>query len=139
MERRLAHVEMALEQIGLRACRRCKRFFRRSDPGLLFDSHGPVCVECIPEWWAGLSMELAVDERATVERQLTQWLVAHHQGAVIRDSRKVPPPEVLKLRVVVACEQCQGTGAVSHNHCRYCDSRGTVWVVVPKEAGGTEI
>jgi hypothetical protein len=58
IDRRLAHVEMALEQIGLRACRHCNRFFRRSEPGLLFDCRGPVCVECIQEWWAQLSTEL---------------------------------------------------------------------------------
>jgi hypothetical protein len=139
IERRLGHVESALEQIGLRACRHCKRYFRRSEPGLLFDCRGPVCVECIPEWRAELSTELTVNERATVERQLTQWLLVYHQGTIVRESRKVPEPQLLKVRVVVGCERCQGTGRVSNSRCRYCDGRGTVWVVVPKEAQQAEI
>ena len=138
LERRLAHVEMALGEVGLRACGYCGRYFRHSAPGALFELHGAVCLDCIPEWLAQLSGDVTVPERRTIERQLLQWLVAHHQGTIVRESRKLPESDLTRLRLVVGCERCDGTGTVSNSRCRYCDGRGTFWVVLLKDAVGPE-
>jgi len=138
LERRLARVEMALEQVGLRACRQCGRYFRHSTPRALFELRGAVCVDCIPEWLAQLGGDVTVPERRTIERKLMQWLVAHHQGTIVRESRKLPESDLLKLKVVVGCERCDGSGTVSNSRCKYCDGRETLWVVLLKDAMGPE-
>ena len=131
LERGLEHLKAGLGLLGVKPCRCCGIYYRRSDSGSLFDGGQLVCFDCVPKWWERRSPELSVKDRQTVERELRRWLVSHHHGAVIGKSSDLPRPERLLMKLVTGCEQCQGTGKTHQGgRCHPCDGRGTVWVVV---------
>ncbi len=138
LEQRLASLEQALKQLsdglgllGVKPCSQCGVFYRRSDPGALFHSGDFVCFKCISHWWSHRCPELSGDDRGTAERELRQWLMSHHHAEVILRPEKLPEPEKLLIKLVTACEDCDGSGKTpSGGRCHHCDGRGTVWVVI---------
>jgi hypothetical protein len=129
----LDHLRDGLALVGVKPCCWCRKFFRYSNNGALFDCGELVCYGCVPEWWQRRRTELSVEDREVVERKLTRWLLNHHHATVIRQSAKLPESQRQELRIVVACQECRGTGKLRRERCRYCDGRGTVWVVIPKQ------
>jgi hypothetical protein len=49
----LDRLKDAFGLLGVSACSWCKKFFRRADPGALFDTGGGelICYGSIQEWW----------------------------------------------------------------------------------------
>ena len=134
---RLAALQSDLERLttgvallGIKPCSWCKKFFRNSDPGALFDAGGTVCYGCIPEWWLRQSSELSLKQRELIEYELKNWLVRCHHAEVIKAPEKLPKDPLAKLQIVVSCYECSATGNLSGTRCRFCDGRGTVWIVV---------
>jgi hypothetical protein len=131
LERGLEHLKTALGLLGVKPCCWCDTFYRRSDPGALFDCGELVCFDCIPTWWLQRSPELSAGDRQKTERELRRWLVSHHHAEVIRRPADLPKPEQLVVKLVTGCEQCEASGKTySGGRCSHCDGRGTVWVVV---------
>ena len=139
-EERLARIERDLDRLreGLallevKPCSCCGKFYRAST-GALFDNGTPVCFACLPQWWPRRSPEMDVADRQKCEMALTRWVLSHHQAEVIRRPEALPDPESLKLKLVVGCEQCQGTGKdfSGTKPCARCDGRGTLWLVLRK-------
>ncbi|HYW45298.1 MAG TPA: hypothetical protein VE959_20720 [Bryobacteraceae bacterium] len=138
MVERLASLERALEQmkaglglLGVKPCSRCGIFYRRSDPGALFDGGEPVCFDCVPQWWSQRSPQLSTKDRQKPESELRRWLVSHHHAEVIGRFADLPEPDKLLVKLVVGCEQCESSGKTyTGKRCPHCDGRGTVWVVV---------
>jgi len=123
----------ALGLLGVSSCSRCKKFFRRSDPGALFDAGELVCYGCIHEWWPQRCAQLSVKDRETLEGRLVRWLRGHHHAEVFKDPARLPESSVQELHLVANCLECGGTGKfMGQERCRYCDGRGTVWVIVSR-------
>jgi hypothetical protein len=131
IERELAHVKDALRLLGVQPCHRCGRYFRRADHAALIDCGDLVCYQCIPAWWPHRCEELSIKDRNAIEHKLMRWLVAHHNGQVIHDLRKLPDSQFLELKIAVTCDDCNGTGVQGRARCPRCDG-GSIWVVVPK-------
>ena len=138
IERELVHVKDALGLLGVQPCHRCKRYFRRADHGALIDCGDLVCYECIHEWWPHRCEELSVKDREAIERKLKRWLVAHHNGQVIHDLRKLPDSQLVELKIAATCEDCNGTGVQGHARCPRCDG-GSIWVVVLKRGANPDV
>lgn len=131
LERGLEHMKAGLGLLGLKPCSWCGVFFRRSDPGALFDGGELVCFDCIPGWWSHRAPQLSAEDRQKRESALRRWLVSHHNAEVIGRLKDLPKAEELKLKLVTPCEHCNGTGKTySGGRCHHCDGRGTIWVVV---------
>lgn len=130
----LDRMKDALALLGVNACLWCKKYFRRSDAGALFDAGGQmVCYGCIREWWAARGAQVSDKERQDLEGKLVFWLRDHHRAESFKDPAKVPPSDEQELCVVANCLECHGTGILGgEERCRYCEGRGTVWVIVPK-------
>jgi hypothetical protein len=134
----LAHYQLeidrlknALALLGVNACSWCKRFFRSTDPGALFDAGELICYGCILEWWTQRSAQLSSKERENLEGKLVFWLRDFHHAELFKDPAKLPDPAVRELNIVANCLECHGTGkSLGGEHCRFCEDRGTVWVVV---------
>lgn len=137
IERELGHLKDALGLLGVRPCGGCQRFFRHADVNL-FDCGDLVCYDCIREWWPHRRAELGVKEREIIEHKLVSWLVAHHNGQVIHDLRKLPEDQLQEMRIVATCGRCNGTGTQGRQRCPYCDG-GSIWVVVPKRGIDGEV
>ena len=133
IERDLDHLREGLALLGVKRCCWCRKFFRHSQNGALFDCGELVCYGCVPEWWQRRRTELTVQDGQLVENKLTRWLLNHHHATIIQQSAKLPEAQRQKLRLVVACQECHGTGLLRREYCRYCDGRGTLWVVIPSE------
>jgi len=130
LERGLEHLKAGLGLLGVKSCSWCGIFYRRSDPGTLFDFGELVCFDCIPRWWLHRSPELSASDREKAERELRRWMVSHHQAEVIRRPGDLPKPERLVVKLVTGCEQCESSGKTyTGGRCSHCDGRGTVWVV----------
>jgi hypothetical protein len=107
-----------------------REYFLFSDGKALFDAGELVCYKCLQNWWQQREPTLSIEGRQAIEHRLARWLVAHHNASIIRQSEKLPRAEMLEIKVVVACEQCGGTGKLANGaRCRKCDGRGIVWVV----------
>jgi len=131
LERGLEHLKAGLGLLGVKPCNWCGIFFRRSDPGTLFDCGEVICFDCIPRWWLHRSPGLSANDRQRVESGLRRWLVTHHHAEVIGRSGDLPQPERLLMKLVTGCEQCDASGKTyTGGRCPHCDGRGTVWVVV---------
>jgi hypothetical protein len=129
----LERMKEALALLGVNACAWCKKFLRRADPGALFDAGSLICYGCIREWWPQRSAEIDDKERQSLEGKLVFWLRDFHHAELFKDPAKLPQPSEQALQIVAKCLECHGTGSsLGQAHCRYCEGRGTVWVVVAK-------
>jgi hypothetical protein len=124
----------AVSLLGVSACGWCKKYFRRSDSGALFDAGELVCYGCIPEWWPQRYAQLAAKEREDLEGKLVFWLRDHHHAETFKDPAKLPESSLQELHIVANCLECRGTGkSLGQEHCRFCEGRGTVWVIVSRK------
>ena len=131
LERSLEHLKAGLGLLGVKPCSWCGAFYRRSDPGALFDCGELVCYDCVPRWWLRRCPELSAKDRQTAEGALRRWLVTHHHAEVIGKLGDLPKPERRLMELVTGCEQCEASGKTyAGGRCSHCDGRGTVWVVV---------
>lgn len=128
----LNRLKEGLRLLGLGQCSTCGRYLLSEHGKNLFEAAGElVCFNCIEEAWQRRSPDFSVPERQAIEQKLLRWLVAHHEAKVIRQAAKMPRPETVKLKIVVACGECNGTGrSPSGGACSYCEARGSEWVVV---------
>jgi len=130
----LDRLKEAFGLLGINACSCCKKFFRRTDPGALFDGGELVCYSCIREWWPERCAQLSAKDRETIEGKLVFWLRDYHHAELFKDPAKLPESSQQELHLVANCLECRGTGkSMGQEHCRYCEGRGTVWVIVPKK------
>jgi hypothetical protein len=131
----LDRLKDALGLLGVNACSRCKKFYRRTEPGALFDASGElICYADILEWWLQRSAQLGTKDREAVEGKLVFWLRDYHQAETFKDPTKLPPSSQQELHIVANCLECHGTGkSLGQDHCRFCEDRGTVWVIVSKK------
>jgi hypothetical protein len=130
----LDRLKDALGLLGIIACSRCKKFYRRTEPGTLFDAGELVCYACIHEWWPQRSAQLSSKDRETLEGKLVFWLRDYHQAETFKDPAKLPDTSLQDLHIVANCLECRGTGKLmGQERCRYCDGRGTVWVIVSRK------
>jgi hypothetical protein len=139
LEERLARIERELElqktglaALGVKPCSRCGIYYQRSNPGALLHCGSElVCFQCIQQWWLERSPKLSPNERTKTESELCRWLLNHHQAELILRLDDLPSPEQLRIKLVVGCESCNGSGKnITGKLCKQCDGRGTVWVVV---------
>jgi len=131
----LDRLKNALALLGVSDCSWCKKFLRRTDPGALFDAGELVCYGCIPEWWPQRYAGLTTKERENLEGKLVFWLRDHHHAETFKDPAKLPEASLQELHLVVTCLECHGTGkSLGQDHCRFCDDRGTVWVIVSRKS-----
>jgi hypothetical protein len=130
----LDRLEDAFGLLGITACSRCKKFYRRTDPGALFDAGELVCYGCIHQWWPQRCLQLNTKDRENLEAKLVFWLRDYHQAETFKDPAKLPDPSVQELHIVANCLECHGTRkSLGQDHCRFCEDRGTVWVIVSRK------
>ena len=131
----LDRLKDAFGLLGVSQCSWCKKFFRRSDPGALFDTGSElICYGDIPEWWPQCRAQLSAKDRETLEGKLVFWLRATHHAEIFKDPAKLPESSLQELNIVANCLECHGTGrSLGQERCRYCDGRGTVWVIVSRK------
>ena len=132
IDRDLENLRNGLILLGIKPCCHCGTFFRASERSQLFDCGELVCLDCIHEWWASRSSELSLDDREVTERNLVHWLVNHHRAQVIRKTEEFSETPRQKLRLIVSCARCEGTGASVRKRCEACDGRGTVCLAISK-------
>ena len=134
IERDLGQLKDGLSLLGIRSCSHCRKFFRSSEPGTLFNAGELVCFGCIPDWWQQRTAQLNAKERDELESRLVHWLREYHRAEVIKTPNKLPEASTLALQMVANCLECHGSGVLMESErCRYCDGRGTVWIVSPKK------
>jgi hypothetical protein len=133
VERDMERLREGLALLDVKPCSCCGKFYR-SSTGALFDSGTPVCFACLPQWWPLHSPGMGAAERQKTEMALTRWVLSHHHAEVIRRPEDLPDPEHLRLKLVVGCEQCQGSGKdfSGNKLCPRCDGRGTLWLISRK-------
>lgn len=130
----LERLKDALALLGVSACSWCKKFLRRTDPGSLFDAGDLVCYGCIHEWWPQRFSQLDGKERENLEGKLVFWLRDFHRAELFKDPAKLPETSQQELHIVANCLECRGTGKLmGDERCRYCEGRGTVWVIVSRK------
>jgi hypothetical protein len=135
IERDLDHLRQGLGLLGVKPCAWCKKFFRLSDAGALFDCGDlACCYGCIHEWWSHQSGELSLKDRKIVEHKLVRWLMAHHNAHIIHQLGKIPEDSLQARRIVADCLECAGTGILLGGRCHHCNGAGTAWVVLPSPA-----
>jgi hypothetical protein len=124
----------AFDLLGVNPCHWCKKFYRRADPGALFDAGKLVCYACIPKWWPHCCAQLSTKDRETLEGKLVFWLRATHNAEIYKDPAKLPESSLQELHLIANCLECRGTGkSMGEERCRYCGGRGTVWVIVSRK------
>ena len=125
----------AFELLGVNASFWCHKYYRRAEPGALFDAGGKlVCYGCVPQWWP--QAQLTAKERDDLEGKLVFWLKATHNAEVFKDPTKLPDSSLQELHLVAQCLECRGTGkSLGEDTCRFCMGRGTVWVIVSRKQG----
>jgi hypothetical protein len=131
LERALEHMKAGLALLGVEPCNWCGIYYKSSDPGALFHSGGFACYNCIPQWWLQQSPKLNVADRQKAERDLKRWLIRYHNAEVIGRLDDLPRAEGLLVKLVIGCEECEGTGkSYTGRLCARCNGGGTVWLVV---------
>ncbi len=124
----------AFSLLGITTCFRCNKFYRRTEPGALFDAGELICYSCISAWWPQRCAQLSTKDRSDLEGRLVFWLRDFHHSESFKDPAKLPDPSLQELNIVATCLECRGTGKMlGEERCRYCDGRGTVWVIVSKK------
>jgi hypothetical protein len=132
----LSRLKDAFALLGVSDCSWCRKFFRRSDAGSLFDAGELVCYGCIHEWWPQRSAQLDSKDREDLESKLVFWLRGSHNAEIFKDPAKLPDTSLQELHIVANCLECRGTGkSLGQDNCRYCAGRGTVWVIVSRKQG----
>jgi hypothetical protein len=132
----IARLRDALGLLGVSACSWCKKFWRRTDPGALFDAGELICYGCIHEWWPRHGEQLSSKDRENLEGKLVFWLRDYHHAETFKDPAKLPESELQELHIVATCLECRGTGkSLGQDSCRFCEGRGTVWVIVSRKKG----
>lgn len=131
VEQELARLKSGLELLGVKACCCCRNLFRATEPGNLFDAGELVCFACIHHWWTERSPGLAAPDRELIEHKLVHWLLNHHGAKVIQDHRKLPAGGPQELRLMAACEECEGKGSWAGARCHFCDGTGALCLVFP--------
>jgi hypothetical protein len=127
----LERMKDAFALLGVNACSECQKFFRRTEPGALFDAGELICYGCIHEWWPRRCAQLTAKERENLEGKLVFWLRDHHHAETFKDPAKLPESSLQELNIVANCLECRGTGKLmGQENCRYCEGRGSVWVIV---------
>lgn len=136
VERNLSHLVQGLSLLGVKRCSHCQRFFRASQPGVLFAAGDQmVCFECIPAWWPSCREQLSCEDRQKTEGDLVYWLRSFHDARSFCDNGKPPETGSVKFELLANCLECRGTGTyLGDKRCRYCSGPGTVRIVVPKLA-----
>jgi hypothetical protein len=131
----LDRLKEAFELLGVSACHWCHKFYRRAEPGALFDAGGKlVCYGCISKWWPQCCAQLTAKEREDLEGKLVFWLKANHNAEVFKDPAKLPDSSMQELHLIANCLECRGTGkSLGEDTCRFCTGRGTVWVIVSRK------
>jgi hypothetical protein len=130
----LDRLKDGLALLGIHACSWCKKFLRRSDPGALFDAGELVCYSCIHEWWPQRVAQLGIKERETLEGKLVFWLRDFHHAETYKDPAKLPESSLQELHIEATCLECRGAGkSMGQERCRFCEGRGTVWVIVARK------
>jgi hypothetical protein len=129
----LALVSDGLLLLRLRRCSQCRKFYRSSDRGALFDGGELVCRNCIEQWWASRFAELKVPDREAMERRLANWLLGYH-GAKVRQWPQGDGELLPAFRLVMNCVRCDGSGVIGATRCGSCQGRGTVRVVVARRS-----
>ena len=132
ISRELDNIRDGLRILGLMQCSCCRRYFKCPDGKNLLNAGQLVCYGCVRGWWEQRSPQLTIAERKINERQILRWLATYYQARVIRRLSQMPAAEEVDLKMVVGCEQCNGTGQSGASRCRNCDGRGSEWVVVVK-------
>jgi hypothetical protein len=126
----------ALSLLGVNPCAWCKKFFRRSEPGTMFDAGELICYGCIREWWPQRSAQLGGKEHENLEGKLVFWLRDFHRAETFKDPAKHPESSQQELNIVANCLECHGTGkSLGQDNCRFCEGRGTVWIIVSRKKG----
>ena len=134
----IGRMKDALALLGVSQCSWCKKYFRRTEPGAMFDGGQLVCYGCIPEWWPQRREQLTASsatskDRDDLEGKLVFWLRQFHKAESFKDPAKLPDCSQQELCLEVACLECRGTGTSGGDErCRFCEGRGLVWIVVPK-------
>ncbi len=126
----LDHLKAGLRLLGVKQCSYCRKYFLSQDGKTLIEAGELVCYKCLQKWWQERSPSFTIEERQAAEHKLLRWLVAHHGAKVIRQAGKLPRPADMELKIVVTCEECNGSGKnESRAECHNCEGRGSVWVV----------
>ena len=69
-----------------------------------------------------------------LEGKLVFWLRDYHRAETFKDPAKLPDNSLQELHIVANCLECRGTGKLlGDERCRYCEGRGTVWVIVSRK------
>jgi hypothetical protein len=132
----LARLKDALDLLGVSACSWCEKYFRRADPGALFDAGKPVCYGCIPQWWPRRSAQISIKDREDIEGRLVIWLRQHHRAELFKDPSKLPDSSLREVHIVAECQECHGTGLLmGQERCRFCEGHGTISVIVLRKQG----
>ncbi len=130
----LDRLKSALGVLGVNACVWCKKYFRSTDPGAMFDGGELICYGCIREWWPQRSAQLGGKEHENLEGKLVFWLRNYRRAETYKDPAKLPENSLQELNIVANCLECHGTGkSLGEDSCRFCEGRGTVWVIVSKK------
>jgi hypothetical protein len=133
-ELELSRLKDALGLLGVSPCFRCKKFFRRTDTGALFDAGELVCYSCVHDWWTERCTQLSIKDREDLEGKLVYWLRGTHHAELFKDPAKLPESSHQELNLIASCLECRGTGtSMGQEQCRYCAGRGTVWVIVSRK------
>jgi hypothetical protein len=124
----------AFALLGVNPCACCKKFVRRSDAGAMFDAGELICYGCVREWWPQRSAQLSGKEHENLEGKLVFWLRDYHRAETFKDPAKLPETSLQELNIVANCLECHGTGkSLGEDSCRFCEGRGTVWVIVARK------
>jgi len=123
----------ALSLLGIKRCGQCRKFFRVTEPGALFDSGELVCYACLPEWWSSVSERTRVQDREKLEGRLSSWLRKYHHAEVVREETGKADITDDRFQLVVHCNECRGSGKLLEGErCRFCNGLGTVRLVAPR-------
>jgi hypothetical protein len=132
----LSRLKDALGLLSVSPCSCCKKFFRRTDTGALFDAGELICYGCVHCWWTERCGQLSAKDRVDLEGKLVYWLRATHHAELFKDPTKLPEGSQQELNLVASCLECRGSGtSMGEEQCRYCAGRGTVWVIVSRKQG----
>ena len=93
----LERLKLALGLLGVNACTWCKKFYRSTEPGALFDAGGLICYTCIREWWSQRCPQLSTKERQDLEAKLVFWLRDFHHAETFKDPAKLPELSLIHI------------------------------------------